>query len=148
MNLAELKVKPGPSIMLTPFLDVLTVLLIFLIANFSPDDTHVELSSKIKLPDSIHHLDKVPHLQVEVAPGYLKINGTSIEGLVPEQENAQAWKNLKKYFVENTVSKTEPVLLIADKETSFRFIDRAAAHLSAEGFSDLYFQTNFQEAVQ
>lgn len=148
MKLEKLKIQQTKGIMLTPFMDVLTVLLIYLIVCFSPAESEIKVSQTIKLPETLHHLRNVPHIQIEVAGDHISIAGKTLDGIVPEKEQ---WANFSTYAKTHLSDSAkagksgDPILLVADKSTSYRFIERTVAHLAAAGFSDIYFLSEMKE---
>lgn len=144
MKLSRMKVKSSQMVFLAPFLDVLTVLLIFLIVTYNPDEASIELNSKMQLPQSVHHLKGIPHIKVEVTPEFVKINGEMVSGVKPEGADLGTWKVFKKILTEKKKQEEHAALLMADRSTNYRIIELAAAHLAAAGFSDIYFLTEIQ----
>jgi biopolymer transport protein ExbD len=145
MKIERLKTK-APTLMLTPMLDMLTMILIFLIASFAPDEADLKKSPNIQLPASLHKIEAMPHVQIEITKDYVKLNGTSIDGLVPETGDNKAWAILKAKLEDlqknaKDPEKRDPILLLADKGTAFRYIDRTVAHLAAAGYGSVYLVT-------
>lgn len=151
--------KVSSSLMLTPMLDMLTVVLIFLIVNFSPDRAGIKESANIQLPKSELHLTEVPKIQLELAKDYIKINGENIEGVNPSVEAAASWEGLGKKLQElsstspanaesNQPTKKDPILLIADRDTPYEFVDRTVAHLASQGYSEVFLLTHQEEPVR
>jgi len=141
MKIERFKAK-NPTIMLTPMLDMFTMILIFLITAYAPEETKIKKSENIHLPMSMAKLTKIPHIQIEVTKDYVKVNGTSVTGLIPETGNSESWSVLKAHLSQlDKAEKKEPVLLLADKETSFRWIDRTVAYVAAAGYGSVYLVT-------
>jgi biopolymer transport protein ExbD len=171
-------IKFSTLLMLTPMLDMLTVVLIFLIVNFSPDKASIKQSKKVTLPNAELNLFEVPKIQVEVTKEYLKVNGKILEGIVPDTADQGSWKILKAHLDEIAIeharlyriisgkeeevakkpetkgkgkaqdepaAPTEPILLIADKETPYELVDRTVAHLAAHGYGEIYLLTHKEE---
>lgn len=132
-------------VILTPFLDVLTVLLIFLIVTFSPEEASVQVDSHMKLPESVHQLDKIPHIRVELSGEVVKVNGDVVQGLQPQAATADSWNLLKKILKDQKKEDTNAVLLMADKATSYKFVDLTASLVAAAGYSDIYLLTELKE---
>jgi biopolymer transport protein ExbD len=142
------QLKVSSSLMLTPMLDMLTVVLIFLIVNFSPEKAAIRQSKDITLPPAETQLAEIPKIQLELAKDYIKLNGENLEGLNPSLgDNHASWENLNKKLDEKNGSaeKKESILLIADRDTPYEFVDRTVAHLASHGYSDVYLLTQQEE---
>lgn len=146
-SLDRARAKPTTVIMLTPFLDVMTTLLIFLIVTFAPDEAKIEVSSAIQLPKAEHFLKGVPSVRIEVTESSLRINGKVIEGTSPTDPTSTTWNLLKTAIDEVRQKEDQRVLVVADKATPFRLVDLTVAHLSAAGFSDIYLLTEMKESA-
>lgn len=147
------RAKPQ-SLMITPMIDLFTVILIFLIVNYSPEAAKIKKSSDVKLPKSTINLNKVPHIQVEVGQDYISVNGEKIAGLAPTLAAGEPWVIFKDTLKrvskkeEDGKAKDQPVLVMADKSTSFNHIDRTVAYMAAAGYSEVYFLTEKQDETQ
>ena len=139
------KTKIQKFLNLTPFLDVMTVLLVFLIVSFSPEESKIQTSAEIILPESAHTLKSVPNVKVEITDQMIKVNNQVVEGLSPVTADAASWEKFKERLLPYENEKKGPVLLVADRNTSYRSVDRAAAFLAASGFGELYLLTDFKE---
>lgn len=139
--------KTSP-LMLTPMVDMLTVILIFLIVHYSPETAKIKKSSDIKLPMSELALKKVPRIQIEVNDQQIQFNGLPLQGLKPADDRSASWKPLKDALDRGSVKKDEPILIMADKNTSFVYVDRTVGHLAANGFSEVYFLTEQDEKTK
>ncbi len=135
----------GSSLMLTPMLDVLTVVLIFLILNFSPDKNKVEVSDSLVLPKAEMELKEVPKLRVEVTQESIRINGKIVEGLTAQSTDKSLWEAVK-VKMRSIVGEDSnvPVLLVADAETPYDHVDRTVARLASIGFGDVYLLTQVE----
>lgn len=132
--------KTSP-LMLTPMVDMLTVILIFLIVHYSPETAKIKKSADIKLPMSELSLKKVPRIQIEINDQHIQFNGLALDGLNPSDAHSASWKPLSEALARGSVKKDEPILIMADKNTSFVYVDRTVGHLAANGFSEVYFLT-------
>lgn len=142
--LNQRRAKPTTVIMLTPFLDVMTTLLIFLIVTFAPEEAKIEMNAKMRLPSAEHFLKGVPSVRLQVNENELVLNGKKIEGATPLDQTSNTW-NLLKTAIESVRQKNDQrVLVLADKGTPFRLVDVTVAHLSAAGFSDIYLLTEMK----
>jgi len=128
---------------MTPFLDVLTGLLIFLIVTFSPEEATIEVDPKLNLPQSSHTLKGVPHLKVELGQEQVRVNGEVVQGLQLSTASTDTWDLLRK-ILKDQKKDENAVLVIADKGVSYKFVDHTAALVAAAGFADIYFLTEMQ----
>lgn len=130
--------------MITPMIDMFTVILIFLIVSYAPEQSKIKISDQIEVPKSSIKLKSVPKLQIEVTDSYIMINGEAVAGLDPKQASVQQWQSFSSR-VDKIKTKEEAVLVLADKTTNFAHVDRAVAHLAKAGFSEVYFLTESEE---
>lgn len=153
MRKTRQRIKPA-SLLITPMIDMFTVILIFLIASYSPEASKVKKSEQIRLPKSTLTLNKAPRLQIEVSPTYIYLNGQAVAGLVPQDPSAQNWLALKNQLVasakfdEKGKLKDEPVLVMADKATSYQFVEKAISYVASSGFSEVYFLTEQEDQAR
>ncbi|MDB5037597.1 MAG: aglS [Bacteriovoracaceae bacterium] len=142
-------IKISSTLMLTPMLDMLTVVLIFLIVNFSPEKAAIKPSANIQLPEAELNLNEVPRIHIELAKDHVMLNGQTLAGLLPDSQDSQAWNILKIKLEELTKEskdqKPQPILLIADKDAPYQFVDSAVAHLAAGGYSEVYLLTSQED---
>lgn len=137
--------RKAPGLVLTPMIDMFTIIIVYLIVNYAPEASKIKKSENIKLPKSSMALQKVPPIQLEVTAESVKINGTSIEGLSPQDATPEAWVALGSKLAE-LKKKDHPVLLISDRGTSYGHVDRAVGQVAAAGFSEIYFLTEESKA--
>ena len=136
----------GSMLMLTPMLDVLTVVLIFLILNYSPDTKKLEVSDSVSLPKADIKMKEVPRVRVEVTKTSFKINGSLVEGLTAESTDRNLWEAVKTKVLSIVgEGSSEPILLVADAETPYDTVDRTVARLASLGFSDVYLLTQLED---
>ncbi len=141
------QVKITVGLMLTPMLDMLTVVLIFLILNFSPEKSAITTSQNLKLPKSEMQIAEVPKVKLEVTPDAIILNGSAVAGLSPTSTDSEAWSTLKTRLNEMSSGNTnEPVLLMADRVTDYDHVDRTVARLASMGYSDIYLLTELEDA--
>ncbi len=126
--------------MLTPMIDMFTIIIVYLIVNFAPDAAKVKKSDNIRLPKSPMALNKVPPIQIEVSQEQVLINGTKIEGLQPQSATPEAWYILSSKLKE-LKTKDHPVLVISDRNTNYGVVDKTVGQVAAAGFSEVYFLT-------
>lgn len=147
--------RATPKLMLTPMLDMFLLILIYLILNFSPDTSHAKQSRGIHLPKTEVSSKKLPHIQVEVTPATVKVNGSALEGLTPESASPEAWLILSTKLKEisgmakvkntETAAFQERILVVSDKDTPYGLIDKAVSQMAAAGFSQIYFLAEEQK---
>lgn len=130
---------------ITPILDIFTVMLIFLIASYSPEEARIKKSAQLELPKSTMSLSHVPKIQVEVTDDYVKVNGREVEGVDPKMDKNLMWMKVREKVKSVSKKENEPILLMADKATTFKHVDRTVAHLAAAGFGEIYFLTERHE---
>jgi len=130
------------SLMITPMIDMFTVILIFLIVSYAPEQAKILKSEEIEIPQTELKLERLPALQIEVTAHYIAVNGERIQSEEGQTLGAADWSRLMaqvKRFKETSAESAS--LVIADKATPYRYIDRAVSTLSASGFSEVYFLT-------
>lgn len=124
------------ALMITPMIDMFTVILIFLIINFSPEASKIKRSTKIELPQTEKQLEEVAKLQIEISHSDLRLNGEVLGSLASDKLEA-TYASLR-----SKISKgSEKALLMADQGLDYKFIDRTVATLAAEGIGQIYFLT-------
>lgn len=135
------KIKPNHTIALTPMLDVMTNLLIFLIVIQSPDQAEIENAKKnIQLPEATAPITKLPPLRVEIATDSVSVNGKVVSGL--STQDAASWSLLGETLKALPAPKAEGprgIVVISDQSTTYQTIDRVAAQVARAGFSEVYF---------
>lgn len=128
------------NLMITPMIDMFTVILIFLIVSYAPEQTRIKKSSGLSLPKTSLDIEKVPQIQIELNSTAISLNGSPIEGLNPSSSDKKLWSKFQNQL--DALNRSdEPVLVMADKELPYQAIDKAVAHLAAAGFSEVYFLT-------
>jgi biopolymer transport protein ExbD len=145
-KLFGMRVGSAPVMMLTPFMDVLTVLLIYLIVTFSPEDAQIQVSSTVQLPESELMLKGVPGLKLEITDKNVLVNGKAVPQLNPLQ--AQDWATLQTHLQAMPVTEDKRVLVVSDRSTTFRILDNAFAAVVAAGYSDIYLLTEKKGDLQ
>lgn len=125
------------GLLITPMIDMFTVILIFLVVSYSPEASRIQKSAEIELPRSQATLSKLPQLQVEVSDQYVIINGEKIVN-----QGDQMWTLVQERLDRFRDSNPERSgLIISDQKTAYKWIDRTVAHMSASGISQVYFLT-------
>lgn len=151
MRLQNVRPKPFRMILLTPFLDVLTVILIFLIVTYSPDEAQIETSNAVKLPKSSVVLKGVPDFRVEISTKEIKLNGEKVanaddwKGMIEalQKKKTERDESLKAKNIETKkeAKEGEKILVLADAKLTFQSLDAAFGHIAGAGFSDIYLLT-------
>lgn len=87
---SALKKKKAPGLMLTPLLDMFTIILIFLIVSFSAEDYEFKLNPDLTLPESSAKSVFKPAVTVAVTPDGVILGGENVYPLekgVAKQEH-------------------------------------------------------------
>ncbi|MCB9729679.1 MAG: biopolymer transporter ExbD [Deltaproteobacteria bacterium] len=83
-----LKQAKAPTLMLTPLLDMFTIILIFLIVSFTAEDYDLTLSKDIELPESVSRSMFKPSVNLAVNGSEVSVEGRHVvsltEGHAPE----------------------------------------------------------------
>lgn len=140
--------RNSTALTLTPMLDMLTVVLIFLIVNFSPEKAALqgERAPEVQLPNSAIDLQELPKIQIEVKADSVKLNGKRLEGLSPKEASNETWLLLKSALDQiNLESHEKTILLVADKDAPYELIDHTVAHLATFGYGDITLLTHKEE---
>jgi biopolymer transport protein ExbD len=120
---------------LTSLIDIMTVLLIFLIQNFSAQGDFIKVQPDISLPHSEATTSPLPAYTVQITETEVRVGGVfvvensafanSSDLLIPELlESLQREENEKRIIIE------------ADKNLPFSIIKRVSFTCSAAGFED------------
>lgn len=123
---------------LTSLIDVMTILLVFLLKNFSVEGELVTPSKDLQLPNSTIEKRAEPMFTVQISKNDLLINGKRCV-TVSSFENADSlmiepfYKEIQQY-VNN--SKSESVQIEADRELPFNVIKRVMFTCSKAGMKD------------
>ncbi len=125
----------GISLNIMPLLDVFSILILFLLMNFSTDPINHDLSQGVELPDSIvlESLDEVPAVIIsktqiiandkviaELSGGRL-VSGRSQGGIAPLFSELQKMAAANRRFAKD-VSKSNVLTLEIDKSHRFEII--------------------------
>jgi biopolymer transport protein ExbD len=139
------RLKKSTGLMLTPMIDMFTIIIVYLIVNFAPEAARVKKSDHIQLPKSPLSLNKVPPIQLEVSSERILINGQELSGLRPQDASIDAWIALGEKL-KNMKTKNHPILVISDRATSYKLIDRTVGQVASAGYSEIYFLTEESKA--
>src|SRR5207248_3829585 len=147
------------SLMLTSLVDMFTIIVIFLLMNFSANGEVLYMSKDIKLPDAYHgaQLDRAP--VISVSPDAVTFDGRAVlatEDLmkgdalnVPALEDALRDER-RRY---ETVHSSDPdhpfrglINVQADKQIPFKVIKRVMFACNQSGFGNINFAALSREA--
>ncbi len=81
MNPRVFKKSKPPTLMLTPLLDMFTIILIFLIVSFTAEDYDMTLAKDVKLPESVSRSMFKPSVNLSVSTGGVSVEGRHVVGL-------------------------------------------------------------------
>ena len=133
------RVRPLP---LTSMMDMLTIILIFLLLNLTPDYAANQVSKDIELPTAVKGTDPVGAHRIEISMNELLMNSEPVapitEGRVDEAALAALTSALTPHFDENQ-EKSEPVVLLADKRVPYETVDSVLKAAGMAGFPDFRF---------
>ena len=144
-----------PKLMITSMMDMFTIILIFLLFQFSEKPETIHMMEDIELPQSTAKMDHTETIQLVLSQNSLHINDDLIArvkkgrviGLDPQNPKASAlYQRLEKQFAQTakTSDETKPkdhILLLCDKRHSFKTINDIVKTAALAGYP------NFQFAV-
>ena len=120
---------------LTSLIDVMTILLVFLIQNFSAQGNLITVQNDIKLPHSKVSTAPLPAYTVQITETEVRVQGVSI---VKNDAFAESGELIiPELFA--SLSKDEPekrIIIEADKNLPFNIVKRVCFTCSAAGFED------------
>lgn len=123
---------------LTSLIDVMTILLVFLLKNFSVEGELITPSKDLQLPQSTIEKKAEPMFSVQISKNDLLVNGRPIVK-VSSFENADSlmipdfYDAIASYVGS---SKSESVMIEADRELPFNVIKRVMFTCSKAGMKD------------
>jgi biopolymer transport protein ExbD len=144
-----------PKLMITSMMDMFTIILIFLLFQFSEKPETIHMEKDIELPKSTAKMDHTETIKLVVTQNSLHINNDLIArvkkgrvmGLDPKNPKASVlYQRLEEQFVKaaNDSDETQPknhILLLCDKRHSFKTINDIVKIAALAGYP------NFQFAV-
>ena len=144
-----------PKLMITSMMDMFTIILIFLLFQFSEKPETIHMMKDIELPKSTAKMDHTETIQLVLTQNSLHINDNLIArvkkgrviGLDPQNPKASVlYQRLEKQFAQTvkTSDETKPkdhILLLCDKRHSFKTINDIVKTAALAGYP------NFQFAV-
>jgi len=144
-----------PKLMITSMMDMFTIILIFLLFQFSEKPETIHMMEEIELPTSSAKMDHTETIQLVLTQNSLQINDDlvaqvkkgNVVGLDPQNPKASVlYQRLQEQFaqtVKNSDEKQpkEHILLLCDKRHSFKTINKIVKIAALAGYP------NFQFAV-
>lgn len=141
----------APQLNLNSMMDMLSIILVFLLANISADEKDFVLAQDLTLPNSTSKLGFVKAVQVKLTTKDLmvedqfvakvskgKIVGTKIEG----DKIVQLYNMLQRYRAFSKESAKDIVILQADKRHPFETLNQVLRTAAMAGYP------NFRLAIQ
>ncbi len=123
---------------LTSLIDVMTILLVFLIQNFSSEGQLVTASENLTLPMSSIQTQPEMMVTVSITTDAVLVGGEEVIDLSAFSEESEYLipKLLERMVAEYGRSLSPMMMLQADKELPFNIIKRVAFTCNRAGFSD------------
>ncbi len=123
---------------LTSLIDVMTILLVFLIQNFSVEGNLITPSNDLTIPKSSIETRPEMMVSVQISEDMVMLDG---EKLVNISDYADAEEYLiqplfDRMVLKRSTTSTPKLMLEADRELPFNVIKRVAFTCSKAGFSD------------
>ena len=145
-----------PGLQLTSMMDMFTIIMLFLLVNFSAKPEALKLDSKMELPRSTAKMDYKNNIKLALTKESLQIegqvigtvDGESITGLDPKNLKASAlYKRLRQEReladkgAKDKGDKTaeQHVLFLCDKKHSFTTINQIIKTAGMAGYPNLQF---------
>ncbi|MDR0305061.1 MAG: biopolymer transporter ExbD [Chitinispirillales bacterium] len=120
---------------ITSLIDAMTILLVFLIQNFSTEGNLITTQKDIVLPYSEVKTTPLPAYTVQITSNEVRVQGVS----VVKNENFENRDDLIIPELFEKLSKNEPdkrIIIEADKNLPFNIIKRVCFSCSAAGFEN------------
>lgn len=125
------------DLLLTALIDAFSILVIFLLMNFSSNGEILFMSKDMQLPKSAQGemLDRNPVIKVEEGKVFLEDKQLTSEALIQEL------LNLRKSFRETHAGEEIPstITVQADRRTKYEALNQVVLACAHAGFSDLKF---------
>ncbi len=152
MNQRAKKFAP-PKLMITSMMDMFTIILIFLLFQFSEKPETIHMMKDIELPKSTAKMDHTETIQLVLTRNSLHINNDLIArvkkgqviGLDPQNPKASAlYQRLEEEFAQTVKDsdETQPknhILLLCDKGHSFKTINEIVKTAALAGYPNFQF---------
>ena len=142
---------PPPQLNLNSMMDMLSIILVFLLANISADEKDFVLAQDLTLPNSTSKLGFIKAVQVKMTRKELlvedqfvaKVSGNTLVGTPVEGKKiVQLYNMLQRYRSFSKESAKDVVILQADKEFPFELLDKVMRTAAMAGYP------NFRLAIQ
>lgn len=123
---------------LTSLIDVMTILLVFLLKNFSVEGELITPSKDLELPKSTIEKKAEPMFTVQISKNDLMVDGKPVAKINSFESSdslmiPEFYKEISS-FIET--SRTKEVMIEADRELPFNVIKRVMFTCSKAGFKD------------
>ena len=142
-----------PKLMITSMMDMFTIILIFLLFQFSEKPETIHMQKDIELPISTAKMDHTETIKLVITQNSLHINDDLIApvkkgrviGLDPQNPKASVlYQRLENQFAKavKTSDETQPknhILLLCDKRHSFKTINDIVKTAALAGYPNLQF---------
>lgn len=135
-NLSESNGAIRPQ--LTSLIDVMTILLVFLIQNFSVEGNLITPSSDLTIPTSSVETRPEMMVSVQVSENEILLDGKPIANIADfaDSDEFMIEPLFERMKIERENSKEPKLMLEADRELPFNVIKRVAFTCNKAGFSD------------
>ena len=144
-----------PKLMITSMMDMFTIILIFLLFQFSEKPETIQMQKDIELPKSTAKMDHTETVKLVITQNSLHFNDDMIArvrkgrvvGLDPQNPKASVlYQRLEEQFVKSSqnsdqIQPKNHILLLCDKRHSFKTINDVVKTAALAGYP------NFQFAV-
>lgn len=151
MRRRQRKANTPPQLNLNSMMDMLSIILVFLLANISADEKDFVLASNLTLPNSTSKQGFVKAVQVKATKSELqvedqfvakisggKVVGTRVEG----QKIVELYNVLQRYRSFSKEAAKDIVILQADREFPFELLNQIMRTSAMAGYP------NFRLAIQ
>ena len=142
-----------PKLMITSMMDMFTIILIFLLFQFSEKPENIHMLEDIELPQSTAKMDHTETIKLVLTQKGLHINNDLIAGvrkgkvigLDPQNPKASVLYQLLEKEYAKTVQKSdakqpkEHILLLCDKRHSFKTINDIVKTAALAGYPNFQF---------
>lgn len=139
------RVRPLP---LTSMMDMLTIILIFLLLNLTPDYAVNQVGQDIDLPAAVKGADPLGAHRIGLSLTALELDSQTIatvqDGRLDEAGLEALTDALASHF-DPAGDASEPVVLLADKQVPYETVDAVLKAAGMAGFPDFRFAIVNQE---
>lgn len=152
-NSARTKKFVPPKLMITSMMDMFTIILIFLLFQFSEKPETIQMQQDIELPVSTAKMDHTETIKLVLTQSGLHIDDNLIApvkkgkviGLDPKDlKSSLLYQQLERQFakIKHTSDEDQPeshILLLCDKNHSFQTINKILKTAALAGFPNFQF---------